>query len=105
MLPIQPLDLDGHAGYVPANRGEKTVCTSHVDNVSQERDHFGIASEYYVNQATVPLGVALFVCACGARQVECDLSHGAPDGWAIAADGSCLCPRCASSNEARKPES
>ena len=80
------------------------MCTSHVDNGSQEREHFGIATEYYVNQATVPLGVALFVCACGAKQVECDLNHGAPDGWATAADGACLCPRCASANEPRKPE-
>jgi hypothetical protein len=90
----------------PQTGGSETMCAPRtVDKVSQERDHFGIATEYYVNQATVPLGVALYVCACGARQVECDLSHDTPDGWAIAADGSCLCPRCASSNETRKPES
>ena len=55
-----------------------------------------MTTEYYVNQAAVPLGVALFVCACGMKHVECDLRHGAPDGWAIAPDATALCPRCAS---------
>jgi hypothetical protein len=63
-----------------------------------------MATEYYVNQATVPHGVALFACTCGATQVECDLSHGAPDGWSIAADGSTRCPHCASSDESEKPQ-
>jgi len=39
------------------------------------------------------------------KRVECDLHRGsAPEGWAIAPDGSVLCPRCASSNETLKPE-
>jgi len=64
-----------------------------------------MTTEYYVNQAAVPLGVAVYVCACGAKRVECDLHRGsAPEGWAIAPDGSVLCPRCASSNETLKPE-
>jgi hypothetical protein len=62
-------------------------------------------TEYYVSQATVPIGVALFACACGATRVECDLDPGrAPEGWSIAADGSARCPRCARSNETEEPE-
>jgi hypothetical protein len=64
-----------------------------------------MATEYYVNQAAVPLGVALFTCNCGATQVECDLRRGSPpDGWSIAADGSARCPHCAGSNESEKAE-
>jgi hypothetical protein len=73
---------------------------SSVDSSSHERDHFLIATEYYVNQATVPVGVALFACSCGATHVECDLHGGtAPEGWWVAADGSARCPRCAGSDE------
>ena len=71
----------------------------HIDIGSPEREHLGMAAEYYVNQAGIPLGVAFYACACGAKRVECDVSHGAPEGWSIAADGSCRCPRCSSSNE------
>jgi hypothetical protein len=64
-----------------------------------------ITTEYYVNQAAVPLGVAVYVCECGAKRVDCDLHPGsAPEGWSIAPDGSVLCPRCASSNDALTPE-
>jgi hypothetical protein len=64
-----------------------------------------MTTEFYVNQATVPLGVALFSCTCGATQVECDLHHGsAPEGWSIAADGSVRCPHCAGSSGDPKPE-
>lgn len=77
-----------------------------VDRGPRARDHFDITTEYYVNQAAVPLGVALFGCACGAKRVECNLHGGsAPEGWSITADGSCLCPRCASANEPLKPGS
>jgi hypothetical protein len=62
-----------------------------------------MTTDYYVNQASVPLGVAVFVCSCGATRVECDLSaSGAPVGWSIAADGSDLCPRCASQDDSEK---
>jgi hypothetical protein len=54
-------------------------------------------AEVYVNQATVPLGVAVFICACGATRVHYDLTHD-PSGWSTAADGSDRCPRCASSD-------
>jgi hypothetical protein len=64
-----------------------------------------MAIEYHVNQAAVPLGVALFACACGATQVECDLRRSsAPDGWSIAADGSARCPHCSGSNESEKAQ-
>jgi hypothetical protein len=64
-----------------------------------------ITTEYYVNQAAVPLGVALFVCACGAKRVECALHPGsAPEGWSIALDGSVLCPRCASAGKSTTTE-
>lgn len=65
-----------------------------------------MVTEYYVNQAAVPLGVAFFACTCGATQVQC-VVHGssAPNGWSIAADGSARCPHCAGSNESGKPDS
>jgi hypothetical protein len=65
-----------------------------------------MTTEYYVNQAGVPLGVAVFICTCGAKRVVCDLHPGsAPDGWTVSADGPTLCPRCATANESGKPES
>ena len=90
-------------------RGDRSIRSRHhlfVDNSSHERDHFLIATEYYVNQASVPLGVAVFVCACGAKRVECEPHHGsAPEGWSVSADGTTLCPRCATAGESGKPES
>jgi hypothetical protein len=55
-------------------------------------------AEFYVNQATVPLGVAVFSCACGATRVELGLER--PNGWSTAADGSDLCQRCADAKRA-----
>jgi hypothetical protein len=63
-------------------------------------------AEVYVNQATVPISVAVLTCACGASCVQYDLRHGPPGGWTSAADGSDCCPRCASaeaSAEVRRP--
>jgi hypothetical protein len=57
-------------------------------------------AEFYVNQATVPLGITVFTCACGATKVRPDLKRNVPSGWSTAADGSDRCPRCASSDRA-----
>ena len=54
-------------------------------------------AEYYVNQATIPLGIAVFTCRCGGTRVQYDLDA-APTGWTTAADGSDRCPRCASAD-------
>jgi hypothetical protein len=59
-----------------------------------------MATEYFVNQASVPLGVALFACSCGATQVQSDLSHNRPpEGWSTAPDGSARCPHCTNASE------
>ena len=50
--------------------------------------------EYLVSYATVPCGIAVFRCGCGAASVEFDLKRAAPDGWVVREDGSHLCPRC-----------
>jgi len=60
-------------------------------------ENIPLTAEFYVNQATVPLGIAVFSCACGAVQVECGLER--PSGWSTAADGSDSCPHCVSSNQ------
>ena len=52
-------------------------------------------AEFYVNQATIPLGIAVFSCDCGATQVQYGVE--VPSGWLAAADGSDRCPRCESS--------
>jgi hypothetical protein len=59
-----------------------------------------IAVEHFVIQATVPVGVAVFTCTCGAARLEYDLKRSAPEAWAVLEDGSHLCPHCAGS----KPE-
>ena len=38
-----------------------------------------------VLHASVPCGVAMFTCTCGASAVEYDLNRGVPDRW-VAAD-------------------
>jgi hypothetical protein len=68
-----------------------------VDSRPQEREHPSTTAEFYVNQATVPLGVAVFSCACGATRVQYDLKRSSPSGWSTAADGSDRCPHCESS--------
>jgi hypothetical protein len=105
-----PCSHDDQGRLPPARQRVDAVKTpssaTPVDSSSHERDDFLITTEYYVNQAAVPLGVALFVCACGAKQVECDLHRdSAPEGWSIAPDGSAMCPRCAGANKSTKPES
>jgi hypothetical protein len=52
-------------------------------------------AEFYVNQATIPLGIAVFSCECGATQVQYGVE--VPSGWLAAAGGSDRCPRCAGS--------
>ena len=65
-----------------------------------------MATEYFVNQASVPLGVALFACSCGATQVQPDLARNTPpEGWSTEPDGSTRCPHCARASEEAKPES
>ena len=67
-----------------------------VDSGRQEREHPSTTAEFFVNQATVPFGVAVFTCACGATRLQYDLKRSSPSGWSTAADGSDHCPHCAS---------
>ena len=60
-------------------------------------ENIALTAEFYVTQATVPLCVAVFSCACGATQIECGLER--PSGWSTAADGSDFCPHCAGLNQ------
>jgi hypothetical protein len=78
-----------------------TRVVADVDSGPQEREHPSATAEFYVNQATVPLGVAVFTCACGATRVQHDLER-SPNGWSAAADGSDRCPHCASSERTPK---
>ena len=61
-------------------------------------ESIALTAEFYVNQATVPLGVAVFSCACGATRIEYGVE--CPSGWSTNADGSDLCPRCAGARDA-----
>jgi hypothetical protein len=61
-------------------------------------ENIPFTAEFYVNQASVPLGVAVFSCSCGATQVEYGLDR--PNGWSTATDGSDLCPHCAGTKQA-----
>src|SRR5262249_42178094 len=65
------------------------------DSGPQKRQHRSTTAEVYVNQTSVPLSVAVFTCACGARRIQYDLKRNSPSGWSTAADGSDRCPRCA----------
>jgi len=56
-------------------------------------------AEFYVNQATIPLGVAVFTCSCGGTRVQYDLDT-IPSGWTTAPDGTDRCPRCANADGA-----
>jgi hypothetical protein len=72
-------------------------CSVETLTAAGSSENIPLTAEFYVNQATVPLGVAVFSCACGATQIECGLER--PSGWSTAADGSDCCPHCASSNQ------
>lgn len=67
-----------------------------VLTVARLTENIALTADFYVNQATVPLGVAVFRCPCGVTHVQ----HGfeQPSGWATAVDGSDRCPHCAGSN-------
>lgn len=84
-------------------------CSSTVEALTAARgsESFAPTAQFYVNQATIPLAVALFSCDCGATQVL----HGfePPSGWVTGADGSDRCARCAASqrlddHRAARPE-